>query len=165
MLRLDLVNTQKQQFSPSDFYITKHSNLASFHVVFHLVCERDLSSSSLTSKSPIFAGLRNILAASATYDISTITIPLLLAYTLTPEMNDKWCIRRAELVLKCVKGFMMEASTFGEGDERTIQFLVPDNVSPSLFSSFSHLVSNIFKLSTPLVVRKWAKEREREREK
>jgi len=34
-------------------------------------------------------------------------------------------MKRAELVFKCVKGFMMEMATYGGFESRTIQFLVP----------------------------------------
>ena len=34
-------------------------------------------------------------------------------------------MKRAELVFKCVKGFMMEMATYGGHKSRTVQFLVP----------------------------------------
>ena len=34
-------------------------------------------------------------------------------------------MKRAELVFKCVKGFIMEMATYGRQESRTIQFLVP----------------------------------------
>lgn len=34
-------------------------------------------------------------------------------------------MKRAELVFKCVKGFMMEMSTWADAESRTIQFVVP----------------------------------------
>lgn len=40
-------------------------------------------------------------------------------------MTIPWCQRRAELVFKCVKGFMMEMATYESSSSRTIQFLVP----------------------------------------
>ena len=40
-------------------------------------------------------------------------------------MTIPWCMKRAELVFKCVKGFMMEMATYGGFESRTIQFLVP----------------------------------------
>ncbi|KJE89857.1 hypothetical protein CAOG_001276 [Capsaspora owczarzaki ATCC 30864] len=149
-LRLDLSTMGKQSFASTDFFITRHSNLASFHVVFHLVGERERASS-LTSRSPILLGLRNVLAAATSFDVTTVTVPLLLTCVLTSEMNDRWCLKRAELVLKCVKGFMMETSSFGEGTSHTVQFFVPDGVSQSLFGSLSNLINTVFKLSAPLI--------------
>ena len=40
-------------------------------------------------------------------------------------MTIPWCMKRAELVFKCVKGFIMEMATYGRQESRTIQFLVP----------------------------------------
>ena len=36
-----------------------------------------------------------------------------------------WCLKRVELVYKCVKGFMMEMVSWGGSDTRTIHFIVP----------------------------------------
>ncbi|KAH0616353.1 hypothetical protein JD844_027392 [Phrynosoma platyrhinos] len=40
-------------------------------------------------------------------------------------MTISWCLKRAELVFKCVKGFMMEMASWDGGISRTVQFLVP----------------------------------------
>ena len=40
--------------------------------------------------------------------MTTLTLPLLLTHDMSEEMTVAWCMKRAELVLKCVKGFMME---------------------------------------------------------
>eukprot|EP00039_Didymoeca_costata_P033064 m.40555 g.40555 ORF g.40555 m.40555 type:complete len:93 (-) comp9678_c0_seq1:126-404(-) len=63
------------------------------------------------------------------------------------EMDDKACLRRAELVLKCVKGFIMETSISEGSIPRTFQFLVPENTSHALFEGYSSLFSNIFRIS------------------
>ena len=50
-------------------------------------------------------------------------------------MTIPWCVKRAELVLKCVKGFMMEMAQWGGSESRTIQFVVPKvQITNSLFS-------------------------------
>ena len=41
------------------------------------------------------------------------------------EMTVAWCLKRVELVYKCVKGFMMEMVSWGGSDTRTIHFIVP----------------------------------------
>ena len=41
------------------------------------------------------------------------------------EMTIAWCLRRAELVFKCVKGFIMELATWNGQRSLNIQFLVP----------------------------------------
>ena len=40
-------------------------------------------------------------------------------------MTVAWCMKRVELVYKCVKGFMMEMVSWGGSDTRTIHFIVP----------------------------------------
>lgn len=41
------------------------------------------------------------------------------------EMTVAWCTKRAELVFKCVKGFMIEMASWGGSDLKNLQFLVP----------------------------------------
>ena len=57
-------------------------------------------------------------------------------------MDDKWCLRRAELVLKSVKGYVMENSVGYKTEAKMVQFLVPEvcckNVS--LHTSLDFLV-------------------------
>ncbi|CAG2105230.1 unnamed protein product [Medioppia subpectinata] len=138
-----------------DFYITKHSNLSEAHVVFHLVCDDSLRSSDINSRHPVILGLRNIMKTSHLNDISNITIPLLLIHEMTEEITIQWCLKRAELVLKCVKGFMIEmASLSSGGDEnRTVQFVVPKGISQELFANLTTILPSIFRLSNPLVLR------------
>lgn len=40
-------------------------------------------------------------------------------------MNAGWCSRRAELVYKCVKGFMIEMASWGGAEMKNLQFVVP----------------------------------------
>ena len=51
---------------------------------------------------------RNVLKTASLSDVTTLTLPLLLTHDMSEEMTVAWCMKRAELVLKCVKGFMME---------------------------------------------------------
>ena len=46
-------------------------------------------------------------------------------FSFHQEMTIPWCMKRAELVFKCIKGFVMEMSTWADSESRTIQFLVP----------------------------------------
>ena len=50
------------------------------------------------------------------------------------EMTVAWCMKRAELVLKCVKGFMMEVASWGGSEIKTVQFLVPRDIDPDVFA-------------------------------
>ena len=42
------------------------------------------------------------------------------------EMTIPWVMKRTELVLKCLKGFMMEMGTWGTNRCSTIQLVVPE---------------------------------------
>lgn len=65
-------------------------------------------------------------------------------------MTAAWCIRRAELVLKCVKGFMLEAAGWGGAEVRTLNFAVPPNTAPQVFASLANLLPSIFRISNPV---------------
>ncbi|KAJ7388238.1 hypothetical protein OS493_039051 [Desmophyllum pertusum] len=133
-----------------DIYITRHSNLAEVHVVFHLVVDESVKSSTISTRNPVIVGLRNALHTAVRHSITTITIPLLLFHEMTEEMTVSWCMKRAELMFKCVKGFMMECSSWSGAESLNLQFLVPKGISEEMFTSFSHMLSSIFRVSTPL---------------
>lgn len=40
-------------------------------------------------------------------------------------MTILWCEKRAELVFKCVKGFMIEMASWGGSDLKNLQFMLP----------------------------------------
>lgn len=40
-------------------------------------------------------------------------------------MTISWCEKRAELVFKCVKGFMIEMASWGGSDLNNLQFMLP----------------------------------------
>lgn len=144
-------NRWRQNLQTGDIYLTKHSNLADVHVVFHLVADdSSLRSGDITSRHPVILGLRNILKAACSNDITSISLPLLLRHELSEEMTAAWCIRRAELILKCVKGFMLEAAGWGGAELRTLQFAVPTNTAPEVFSTLANLLPSIFRISNPV---------------
>lgn len=138
-----------------DCYVTKHSNLANAHVVFHLVTDDSLKNGDLNSRHPILASLRNILRVAQMYDIKTISIPLLLLDEMDEEiLTVNWCLKRAELVLKCVKGFLIEMASMATGVEQgTIQFLVPKGISEELFASLASLIPEVFRLANSLILK------------
>lgn len=90
-----------------------------------MVVDDSLRSNDLNSRHPVVLGLRNILKTACCYDVTTLTIPLLLMHEMTEEMTVAWCTRRAELIFKCVKGFMIEMTSWGGSDLKNLQFLVP----------------------------------------
>jgi hypothetical protein len=46
-------------------------------------------------------------------------------YIWFQEMTVAWCTKRAELVFKCVKGYMIEMASWGGSELKNLQFLVP----------------------------------------
>lgn len=66
------------------------------------------------------------------------------------EMTVAWCARRAELVLKCAKGFMLEAAGWGGAELRTLHFALPPGAAPALFQALAALLPAIFRLSNPV---------------
>ncbi|XP_062928636.1 protein C12orf4 homolog [Mobula hypostoma] len=137
---------------PGEFYTTRHSNLSEVHVVFHLCVDDNVRSSNITARDPAIMGLRNILKVCCTHDITTITIPLLLVHDMSEEMTIPWCLKRAELVFKCVKGFMMEMASWDGGTSRTVQFLVPQSISEEMFYQLSNMLPQIFRVSSTLTL-------------
>ncbi|KAM4675666.1 ferry endosomal RAB5 effector complex subunit 3 isoform 2-T2 [Discoglossus pictus] len=137
---------------PGEFYVTRHSNLSEIHVVFHLCVDDNVRSGNITARDPAIMGLRNILKVCCTHDITTINIPLLLVHEMSEEMTIPWCSKRAELVFKCVKGFMMEMVSWDGGVSRTVQFLVPQNISEEMFFQLSNMLPQIFRVSSTLTL-------------
>lgn len=41
-------------------------------------------------------------------------------------MTINWCEKRAELVFKCVKGFMIEMASWGGSELKNLQFMLPE---------------------------------------
>ncbi|XP_021927005.1 protein C12orf4 homolog isoform X2 [Zootermopsis nevadensis] len=134
-----------------DVYITRHSNLAEVHVIFHMVVDDSLRSSDINSRHPVILGLRNILKTACSKDITTLTVPVLLVHEMTEEMTVAWCTKRAELVFKCVKGFMIETASWGGSELKNLQFLVPKGISEEVFGTLATMLPSIFRVSNPLV--------------
>ncbi|KAL0095865.1 hypothetical protein J3Q64DRAFT_1629430 [Phycomyces blakesleeanus] len=131
------------------FFITRHSNLPLTQTVFHLVIDSD-------GKHNLITGLRNILRLVTRFDISSLSIPLLLLpdrYLEQPEyffeqfehhhnqahQPPNWLHKRGEVTMKCVKGFLIENSRSGKrvqtdenvfgGGMRNVEFLLPSQAA------------------------------------
>ncbi|XP_065722837.2 FERRY endosomal RAB5 effector complex subunit 3 [Drosophila suzukii] len=136
-----------------DFFITKHSNLSQTHVIFHLISDEPINSpSEINSRHPVILGLRNILKTASRHDITTLTIPALLRHEMSEDMTVQWCIRRAELVFKCAKGFMIESASWGGAELSTLQLLLPDDISESLFTTLAGMVPSVFHVANPKIL-------------
>ncbi|XP_075756783.1 ferry endosomal RAB5 effector complex subunit 3 isoform X2 [Pelodiscus sinensis] len=146
------IERNQSNILPGEFYITRHSNLSEIHVAFHLCVDDNVRSGNITARDPAIMGLRNILKVCCTHDITTISIPLLLVHDMSEEMTIPWCLKRAELVFKCVKGFMMEMASWDGGISRTVQFLVPQTISEEMFYQLSNMLPQIFRVSSTLTL-------------
>ncbi|XP_014244960.1 protein C12orf4 [Cimex lectularius] len=157
----NLLTTSEQQSRKSgtkylqtgDVYITKHSNLSDVHVIFHMVLDDSTKSGDITSRHPGILGLRNIMKCACSNDISTLTIPVLLTHEIFNEMTLAWCVKRAELVYKCVKGFMIEMASWGGSEIKNLQFLLPKGINEEIFSCLAGLLPSIFRVSNPLILK------------
>ncbi|VDD81042.1 unnamed protein product [Mesocestoides corti] len=156
-----------------DVYLTRHSNLRAsaiggnagggggVQVVFHVVVDGDQSCAAADDKAPpagrfpayLSAALSAVLRACFQYDITTLSIPLLLTRRITDNMTLAWCHRRAEGVLRAVKGALMELASLRGGSQvlRTLIFLIPPDLPPKFFDSFSGLVNASFQQANPIV--------------
>lgn len=148
----DSRSSNSNQLKCGDFFLTKHSNLAQVHVIFHLVAEDSLRGSEINSRHPVILGLRNVLKTACSNDITSLTIPLLLQYEITEEMTTMWCEKRAELVFKCMKGFMIEMTSWGGSDLKNLQFMLPTGISSQVFHSLADMLPRIFKISNPKIL-------------
>lgn len=137
--------TDSKRLKPGDFFVTRHSNLSQAHLIFHLAC--DDSNVEMNSRHPCILGLRNILKFASRYDCHQLTIPCLLRHEMSEEMTVPWCVRRAELILKCTKGFMIESSSWSGAELSTLQLLLPHNISEDLFLTVASMVPNIFRIA------------------
>ncbi|KAG0186853.1 hypothetical protein DFQ28_007214 [Apophysomyces sp. BC1034] len=112
----------------------------------------------LSNRHSLISGLRNILRLTTRFDISSLSIPLLLLpnnYLEQPErflgtlfdqpqQQSAWLQKRGEVAMKCVKGFLIENSrnskrvqtegveraenVFG-GGMRNVEFMLPCHTS------------------------------------
>lgn len=133
-----------------DFYVTKHSNLCGVHVLFHLISDESVLNGNINSRHPVVLGLRNVLKTASLSDVTTVTLPLLLTHSMSETMTVQWCLKRAELIFKCVKGFMMEVASWGGSELKTLQFLVPQDIDPEVFHRLTSMLASIFRTSNPI---------------
>jgi len=146
------LNKDYSKLQDGDFYLTRHSNLCETHVVFHLVSDLSLDNGNVSSRHPVMIGLRNLVKTACMNDVTTLTIPLLLSHKMTERMTVAWCMKRAELMFKCIKGFMMEMAGWGGTEIKTLQFLLPADIHQDVFHKLTVLLSSIFRVSNPIRV-------------
>lgn len=136
------------KLKPGDFFITRHSNLSQTQVIFHLISdEASNSPEDITSRHPVILGLRNILKTASRYDVTNLSIPALLRHEMSEDMTVPWCNRRADLVFKCAKGFIIESASWGGSELNTLQLVLPQDISDDLFTALSNTVPQVFRLN------------------
>ncbi|KAL3116253.1 hypothetical protein niasHT_004424 [Heterodera trifolii] len=155
---------------PGDVYVTNHSNLSAVQFVFHVVGDRQLVEQDISSRHPCINALRNVIRLAPHSGINHITFPLLLVEHMTETMTISWCLSRAELVFKCLKGFLMEvcssgmstviagvggaivdaSGNAGGAPHFNINFVLPSAISPALFQQLVELFSSIFSFISSL---------------
>lgn len=148
-----------------DVYITRHSNLAGgigglagggggITVVFHLVYDETVESDEdrVRSTSPLNYALSTILRTCFDYDVTTLSLPLFLIPMLSEFTDASWRSRRAESVLKLLKGALMEWSTWRGPVVHSIQFLAPPALPDKEMESYSHLITSSFLQPVPVFV-------------
>ncbi|XP_055355777.1 protein C12orf4 homolog [Paramacrobiotus metropolitanus] len=139
----------KEKWESGDVLTTKHSNFLEVHVLFHVLLTGNkmdsLESEDINGRHPAILALRNVMRQVWDFDLSVITLPLFLLRQYHGFMTSAWCQKRAELVFKCVKGFMIEMSSLADDEEKVVQFLLPDNTPESIFQEMNEMVTTIFR--------------------
>ena len=133
-------------------YMTRHSNLKQVHCVIHLVGTVHEVQGEVTSRDSLLIGLKSALKIASENNMDNLVIPLFLTSTLEPGMDHAWCMKRSELVFKCVKGFMIEVGSTGVINSKTFHFILPKNTPQKTFQSISSLLPNIFRVPCPMVL-------------
>ena len=133
-------------------YITRHSNLKQVHTVFHLVSTTHEVQKDINSRDPLLSGLKSALRIAFENRVNNLVIPLFLTHCLESNMDYAWCIKRAEIVFKCVKGFMVEIGSAGLSTSKTFQFILPETISQKTFQGVSSLLPSIFRIPCPVVL-------------
>lgn len=130
--QLQHVRRHSKSLQPGDVFITRHSNLGLCHVVFHL-CSDKKSAAADQSLATLLQGLKNIMALAAQFDVTTLTVPLLLIDEESRHvLSESQYIRRAETVIKSIRAFLTERLSSNDNALRTIQFSLIQQASELL---------------------------------
>lgn len=129
---LILNNFDLNFFFPNNFALTKS-----------LQSMTSLTDFSIEATSPLLIGLQNIIHIAAQYDISTLTIPLLLLlghYIPSELCGDPIFLKRAEIILKLLKSLLVGSyvSTLNH-----IRFVIPQPFEAHQLK-FQALIRQIF---------------------
>ena len=105
-------------FDEGDIFITRHSNLSKCHLVFHIVTDQtDVTfkhhhgnkQQRVTSRHQVYQQIRYALRIASEHEVTSLAVPLLLTNDDVGDCDvteyHQWAVRRAELVMKWMKGF------------------------------------------------------------
>lgn len=135
-----------------DFVVTKHSNLQSLQIIFHLVQknsgkQNDFCETHFTDPDSIEAllvGLKNILTFASKHDVVCITLPALLASDVKQQLTDAqlhtWFLKHSEVIFRLIKSFLLH--TIAQQTRiSTIQLVLPPakELAQKLKSNFANL--------------------------
>ncbi|GMT09497.1 hypothetical protein PFISCL1PPCAC_794, partial [Pristionchus fissidentatus] len=144
--------------SVGDVYTTRHSNLGNVHIVYHLVADEADDYKDINSRHPYLNALRNIVRMASRFGVTTLSLPMLFTDTVHESMTLQWTSKRAELVFKCVKGYLMEICSTGwssvslggaslsRAPHYNINFVLPRDISIDIYSHIVSLFPTIFHL-------------------
>ncbi|GMS77857.1 hypothetical protein PENTCL1PPCAC_32, partial [Pristionchus entomophagus] len=145
-------------FATGDVYMTRHSNLCNVHIVYHLVVDEAEQYKDINSRHPYLNGVRNIVRMASRFGVTTLSLPMLFTDCVHESMTVAWSARRAELVFKCVKGYLMEICSTGwssvslggaslsRASHYNINFVLPRGISSDVYSHIVALFPTIFHL-------------------
>ncbi|KAI3382824.1 hypothetical protein SNEBB_011371 [Seison nebaliae] len=183
---------EKNMSNIGNVYVTKHGNLDGTHVVFHVITNDMLSSTAnkgqymnyrikndgLSTNMKIAAhisrhptlthGIRHVLKACNYYQIRNVYLPLLMVDELTEDMTLQWVLKRAETVLKCVKGFLIQLGAWSTSTDAisskfsmsnssvssfiNLHFLVPNNMLNETLMEIADLIPSIFRITRNIIL-------------
>ncbi|CAD5216546.1 unnamed protein product [Bursaphelenchus xylophilus] len=126
-------------------------------VVFHLVTDQHWDKIDLTSRHPYINGLRNCIRLASKNAVRTLALPLFLNKDVTESQPLAFYQGRADLLLKCIKGFLIEVCSTGASNancaafnERSMHyniiFGVPETLGPKIFEATVDTILQVFHL-------------------
>jgi hypothetical protein len=131
------------EFENGDYFITKHSNIPSVHIVFHIVCGPE----EFNSRSPTIQGYRSLLKLCHYCSVTHLTVPIAFD---SKGLDLATMTKRVECVFKQTKGICNELSRDIRVEQvpRQIIFLIDQGeTSKDIFNLSSGILSEVFRIT------------------
>lgn len=142
-IQIQLESIKIAEFEIGDYFITKHSNIPSFHLVFHIVCGEE----ELNSRSPTIQGYRSLLKLCHYCNVTQLTVPLAFE---SNGLDAATMAKRVECVFKQTKGIFNELSRDIRVEQvpRQINFLIDEGEnSKDIFKLSTGILTEVFRIS------------------